>query len=147
VSDIVGPEGVVNAVEFSPVAARGLIRLAETRPNIVPILADARHPHLYAPLIAGPIDVVYQDIAQPDQARILLRNIDQYCTIGVSALVAIKARSIDSVAPVSTVYEKEIAILRESGMEILQQVDLAPLEKDHIMLLLRVGSDVTWDRS
>jgi len=45
-SDIVGPQGIVYAVEFSARTARGLLQLAESRENIIPIIEDARHPIL-----------------------------------------------------------------------------------------------------
>lgn len=44
VSDIVGPTGVVYAVEFSHRSGRDLIGLASKRTNIIPIVEDARHP-------------------------------------------------------------------------------------------------------
>ncbi len=142
VSDIVGPHGVVSAIEFSPTVARGLVRLAESRPNIIPIVEDARHPDRYATLVAGPVDVVYQDIAQPDQARILYENIRHFCTIGTYAMIAIKARSIDSTASVKRVFDREIRQLMDRGLEVVERVNLAPLERDHLMVSLRVVEDV-----
>lgn len=44
VSDIVGPTGVVYAVEFSHRSGRDLIGLASKRTNVIPIVEDARHP-------------------------------------------------------------------------------------------------------
>ena len=44
VSDLVGPEGVVYAVEFSHRSGRDLINMAKSRTNIIPIIEDARHP-------------------------------------------------------------------------------------------------------
>ena len=40
--------------------------MAKTRPNIVPIIEDARHPLKYRMLI-GMVDTVFADVAQPDQ--------------------------------------------------------------------------------
>jgi rRNA 2'-O-methyltransferase fibrillarin len=42
VSDIVGPEGCVYAVEFSHRSGRELIEVAKKRTNIIPIIEDAR---------------------------------------------------------------------------------------------------------
>ena len=138
ISDIVGEDGVVHAVEFSPIIARGLLELAESRTNIIPIVADARHPNHYSSLVMGPIDVVYQDVAQPDQARILADNLNVFCSYGSWGMVAIKARSIDSASDVRAVYRKEISMLEEYGLEIVETVDLAPFEKDHMMVIARV---------
>ena len=44
VADLVGPEGNVYAVEFSKRVGRDLVNMAKKRPNIVPIIEDARHP-------------------------------------------------------------------------------------------------------
>ena len=51
VSDIVGPEGTVYAVEFSHRSGRDLVNMAKKRPNVVPIIEDARHPHKYRMLV------------------------------------------------------------------------------------------------
>ncbi|MFW9799231.1 MAG: fibrillarin-like rRNA/tRNA 2'-O-methyltransferase [Candidatus Thorarchaeota archaeon] len=141
-SDIVGPEGVVYAVEFSPRAARGLLALAESRTNVVPLVEDARYPTRYASLVAGPIDVVYQDIAQPDQARIFFQNIKTFCSFGAWGLMAIKARSIDSAAAVDTIYSQEIAKLDGYGLEVVENIDLEPLEKDHRFVVCRVTEEL-----
>merc|ERR1712072_299721 len=42
VSDMIGPEGVVYAVEFSHRPGRELTNMAKKRPNVVPIVDDAR---------------------------------------------------------------------------------------------------------
>jgi len=141
-SDIVGPDGVVYAVEFSPRAARGLLELAQSRSNIVPIVEDARYPARYSSLVSGPIDVVYQDIAQPDQSRILHDNVKTYCSFGAWGLIAIKARSIDSVAPVDKIYSKEVATLDRLGLEVTENIDLEPLERDHRFVVCRVTEEI-----
>uniref|UniRef100_A0A8C0F3Y7 rRNA 2'-O-methyltransferase fibrillarin n=1 Tax=Bubo bubo TaxID=30461 RepID=A0A8C0F3Y7_BUBBB len=54
VSDIVGPEGLVYAVEFSHRSGRDLINVAKKRTNVIPVIEDARHPHKYRMLIGEP---------------------------------------------------------------------------------------------
>ena len=44
VSDIVGPTGLVYAVEFSHRSGRDLVNMAKKRTNVIPITEDARHP-------------------------------------------------------------------------------------------------------
>lgn len=65
VSDIVGITGYVYAVEFSHRSGRDLMNLSKRRPNIVPIICDARRPLEYRSLI-GMVDTVFADVAQPD---------------------------------------------------------------------------------
>ncbi len=142
VSDIVGEAGVVYAVEFSPQVSRKLIWLSESRKNIVPIIADARHPSRYASLVGGPIDIVYQDVAQVNQAQIFLDNLAAFCSFGAYGIIAIKARSIDSTSDTSSVYDREIAKIASKGMEVIANVNLEPLEKDHRLVVVRVAEDL-----
>ena len=70
VADIVGSTGTVFAVEFSHRSGRDLINMATHRTNVIPIIEDARHPLRYRMLV-GMVDVIFADVAQPDQARIV----------------------------------------------------------------------------
>ncbi|MCK4565938.1 MAG: fibrillarin-like rRNA/tRNA 2'-O-methyltransferase [Candidatus Thorarchaeota archaeon] len=142
-SDIVGPNGVIYAVEFSQRTVRDLVQLAAVRPNIIPILDDARHPTRYAPLVSGSIEVVYQDVAQPNQASILYENLKTFCSFGAWGMLAIKARSIDSTSSLEEVYSREIAELDNKGLEIVENINLEPLEKDHRFVVCRVTEDMT----
>ena len=141
-SDIVGPNGLVYGVEFSQRTVRDLVQLAVARPNILPILDDARHPTRYAPLVSGPIEVVYQDVAQPDQASILYENLKTFCSFGAWGMLAIKARSIDSTGSLDEIYSREIALLDNKGLEIVENINLDPLEKDHRFVVCRVTEDM-----
>ncbi|NWF95385.1 MAG: fibrillarin-like rRNA/tRNA 2'-O-methyltransferase [Candidatus Thorarchaeota archaeon] len=138
VSDVVGETGLVAAVEFSAKTARGLLRLAGLRSNVVPIVEDARHPSRYTSLLTGTVDVVYQDVAQPDQARILSDNLRTFCSFGSWGMIAIKARSIDSASDASQVIDREITNLDLLGLEVVEEVNLEPFEKDHMMVTVRV---------
>lgn len=64
VADIVGPEGSVYAVEFSHRSGRDLINMATRRPNVIPIVEDARHPLKYRMLLPM-VDAIFADVAQP----------------------------------------------------------------------------------
>jgi len=142
-SDIVGSNGLVYAVEFSERTARELIQLAASRTNVLPIVEDARHPSRYASIVAGPIEVVYQDVAQPNQASILYENLKTFCSFGAWGMLAIKARSIDSASALDEIYSKEIAALDNYGLEIVDNIDLNPLEKDHRFIVCRVTEELT----
>lgn len=62
VSDIVGENGHVYAVEFSKRCGRDLVNLAKKRTNIHPIIEDARKPTRYRMLI-DMVDCVFADVA------------------------------------------------------------------------------------
>ncbi|MHA2062263.1 MAG: fibrillarin-like rRNA/tRNA 2'-O-methyltransferase [Candidatus Sifarchaeia archaeon] len=135
VSDIVGQEGIVYCVEFSPRATRDLLRVCESRSNMIPILADARFPEKYRMFI-GPVDVIYQDIAQPAQAIILVDNAKVFLKNKGFAILAIKARSIDSSKEISKIFSEEIDILKENGFVVEENIEsLKPFDKDHCMVI------------
>ena len=92
VSDVVGAGGRVYCVEISSRPFRDLLLLCGKRPNMLPILADAREPSSYASLVSE-VDVIYQDVAQPDQVDIFLKNVKMFLIEGGRALLAIKAVS------------------------------------------------------
>lgn len=138
VSDIIGEQGTIYAVEFSPKVARNLLSLSQSRSNIVPLVSDARHPIQYSPFITEPIDIVYQDIAQPNQATIFIDNIRQFCSFGAWGMIAIKARSIDSSVPINRAFNKEMSEIVASGLGLVEKVNLEPFEKDHLFALVRV---------
>ena len=92
VSDIVGPDGLVYAVEFSPRSGRDLVNMAKRRVNVVPIVEDARYPLKYRLLVGcGLVDVIFADVAQPDQARIVELNARHFLKPGGHFVVSIKA--------------------------------------------------------
>jgi rRNA 2'-O-methyltransferase fibrillarin len=89
VSDIVGEKGIVYAVEFSHRSGRDLVNMSKKRTNIIPIIGDARKPLEYRMLVAM-VDVVFADVAQPDQARIMGLNCQYFLKIGGHFVISIK---------------------------------------------------------
>lgn len=134
ISDIVGENGLVYAIEFSERAVRDLIDLCNKRPNIAPILADARKPDSYSRV--EKVDIVYEDVAQPDQINILKRNVDMFLKEGGYAIVAVKARAIDVTKDPEEVYEKAKESIEEC-LEIEEMIKLDPFEKDHCIFVAR----------
>ncbi len=129
------PSGSLVAIEISPRVFRDLVSVAETRPNLIPILADASQPDSYRSHVSH-VDVVYQDVAQRDQEDIFLRNLTFLRSGGVGFLM-VKARSVDVAARPSDVYSHVRATLAASGLEILDLRDLDPFEMDHAALVVR----------
>jgi len=137
VSDMLS-RGLVVAVEFSPRSFRDLLRMSDPRGNIVPILADAWRPELYA-RFAGKVDLLFQDIAQRQQAAIFSKNIEAFKP--ALAMIAVKARSVDVASHPRQVYEAVAAEITErTGYEVIDSLDLGPYEKDHAALVLRPGA-------
>ena len=135
VSDVVGNRGVVYCVEFSARPMRELIqKVASHRSNVVPILEDARLPSRYSHLV-GEVDVIYCDVAQPEQAKILADNADLFLKSGGHTLLAVKSRSIDVTKKPKEVYKMEVKVLEKRGFKVKEIVDLEPYEKDHVLVL------------
>ncbi len=134
VSDIVGPSGIVFAVEPATRVARELIEnVASKRKNVVPVLEDARKPHSYF-AVFGKVDVIYCDIAQPDQTEIAMANCTAYLKKGGIMLLVIKTRSIDVTMEPRAVIMQEAARLEKNGFSIDQIINLEPFDKDHGMI-------------
>ena len=134
VSDIV-KSGFVVAVEFSPKAMKDLIMVAEERNNILPILADANDPERYREYLVG-IDVIYQDVAQPNQVEILVRNTK--ITNPKYTMLCVKSRSIDVSKNPEGIYKETIRGLEASGLKTVEVIKLGPYEKDHAMIISKV---------
>jgi rRNA 2'-O-methyltransferase fibrillarin len=127
VADIVGPTGYVYAVEFSPRSGRDLVTMASKRHNVVPIVEDARQPQRYR-MIMPMVDVIFADVAQPDQARIVAMNAHYFLKVGGGVLISIKANCIDSTAAPEVVFASEVEKLRAERIAPKEQLTLGKNE-------------------
>lgn len=80
------------------------------------------------------MDLVYCDIAQPDQTYIAINNCKTYLKDGKPILLVIKTRSIDVTMSPKNVIANEIKKLENHSFEIKQNLDLAPFDKDHALI-------------
>jgi len=139
ISDIIGPNGIVFGVEHSSRVARDFLdRVATYRKNIVPIIQDARNPKEYFSVYSK-VDIVYVDIAQPDQTNIAIENCKMYLKPNGYLFLVIKARSIDVTKDPKYIINLEVKKL-ESGFNIEQVIDLRPYDKDHAMVIAKSPS-------
>lgn len=129
------PQGSIVAIEISPRVFRDLVSVAETRPNLIPILADATQPQSYRNHV-GPVDIVYQDVAQRDQESIFLRNLEFLRPDGIGFLF-VKARSVDVAARPADVYSRAREFLTTRGYDVIDLRELNPFEVDHAVLVVR----------
>ena len=134
VSDIVGPSGLVFAVEPATRVARDLIEnVASKRKNVLPILEDARKHHSYF-AVYGKVDIVYCDIAQSDQTDIAMANCLEYLKPTGVMLLVVKTRSIDVTMDPQAVVAQEVAKLKTNSFQIDQIINLEPFDRDHRMI-------------
>ena len=133
VSDIVGEKGLLIGVEFSPRVAREFVEnVARQRKNVIPFVADARNPSRYN---ITKVDVVYCDIAQPDQTEIAMENCRAMLKPAGRLLLVVKARSIDVLKDPERVFQEEKMRLEGAGFRVESIIELSPFEKDHALIL------------
>ncbi|MEM0143038.1 MAG: fibrillarin-like rRNA/tRNA 2'-O-methyltransferase [Candidatus Parvarchaeum sp.] len=135
VSDIIGTNGQVYAVEIAEEMAVRLILLSEERKNIFPIVDDARKPDNYSTYVPK-CDLLYQDVAQRDQTDIFIKNADIFLKSGKIGIFAVKTRSIDVSTDPREVVKNELKRLR-SKFDLIREINLYPYQKDHSLLILR----------
>ena len=133
VSDIVGEKGLLIGVEFSPRVAREFVEnVARQRKNVIPFVADARDPSKYN---ISKVDLVYCDIAQPDQTEIAMENCRAMLKPGGRLLLVVKARSIDVLKDPERVFQEERRRLEDAGFRVESVIELSPFEKDHALII------------
>ena len=134
-------------------AGRDLLNMCKQRPNVIPIIEDARHPLKYRMLVPM-VDVIFADVAQPDQARIVgvnaqlfLKNEGHYVisikVCGTASLdlrlvrtcAHVQASCIDSTAQPEAVFASEIKKLVDLELKPKEQITLEPYERDHAMVV------------
>jgi len=135
ISDIIGDKGFIYAIDFAPRVVRDLTFLAEDRKNIAPILADASKPGTYYKKISE-VDVLYQDIAQREQADIYMDNFRFLKDNGI-ALLCVKARSVDVSKKPKQVFKEIREKLQKNNIKIIDYKSLNPFEKDHCIFVCK----------
>jgi fibrillarin-like pre-rRNA processing protein len=124
---------VVYAVEFAPRPMQDLLEVARRRKNVMPILADASCPEQYAPLVEM-VDLLYQDVAQPDQAAIALKNC-VFLKDGGYLVLMLKTRSVDIRKEPAEVFRDTLDILMSAGLTVIESTWLAPYHQDHAAII------------
>jgi fibrillarin-like pre-rRNA processing protein len=125
--------GTVYCVEISPRSFRDLVKVCEGRRNMVPILGDATRPQDFSFLVER-ADIVYQDIAQKNQAGIFANAMRAFSAR--SGMLSLKARSEDVTRDPERIFEEARSQLTKEGFQVLDLMDLAPFEKDHAMIVV-----------
>lgn len=141
VSDIVGKDGFVFALDFAPRVVRELVFLCEIRKNMAPMLEDANQPDKYKDKIIKEVDIIYQDVAQKNQTDIFLKNCRLFLKKGGYGLIAIKARSVDVSKLPKEVFKKARDEISKE-MTIIDERRLEPFEKDHVFFVCKKASDI-----
>jgi len=128
---------IIYGVEFAERSIRQLIQNTSSRNNIIPILGDARYPESYANSIFTKADIIYQDVAQPNQAEIAIHNCNYYLKDDGILILAIKSQSIDSIQKSERIYAKEKKILEKADYNIIESVNIHRYASNHIVLIVK----------
>jgi fibrillarin-like pre-rRNA processing protein len=129
------PSAEIFAVEKSPTSFGALLRLARARTNLLPLLADAHLPERYAAEV-GLVQLLYQDVAQPDQAEIFRENALACLAPGGTGILFLKVRSVTQRKPPGAVIDDARRILRSAGLNVRATVNVAPFAREHVALLV-----------
>lgn len=135
-SDIV-QKGIIYGVEFAERSIRLLVQNTTKRENIIPILADARFPVTFSNSIFTEIDLIYQDVAQPNQAQIAVDNANYYLKEGGIIVLIIKSQSIDSVAKSQATFKSEKGVIEKAGYVILESINIHKYAAEHNVFICR----------
>jgi fibrillarin-like pre-rRNA processing protein len=132
VSDVAGNSGYVVCVEISSKPFQKLMPLCEERGNMLPVLADANEPCDYEEYCEN-VNCIYQDVAQPNQGKILLKNA-RFLEAGDLATICVKARSINVAEEPRKVFERiEKELSKE--LKVVESLGLKPYDKDHRLVV------------
>jgi fibrillarin-like pre-rRNA processing protein len=134
-SDIVGRSGFIFALDFAPRVMRDLIFVCQDRKNIAPIFADANQPKTYIDKVCE-VDFLFMDIAQKDQVKIFLKNVDMFLKKGGYCLLALKAKSIDVTKNSRDIF-RQVRKQLDQKVVIVDYRELAPFERDHAFFVCK----------
>jgi fibrillarin-like pre-rRNA processing protein len=98
-------------------------------------MADATQPDQYAPLVEA-VDLLYQDVAQPDQALIAVRN-SVFLKRGGHLILMLKTRSVDVRKEPAEVFHDTLDVLTAAGLVVIESVWLEPYHHDHAAIVCR----------
>lgn len=137
-SDIIGKEGIIYGIDIAERVLKDLMKVAEDRGNVLPILSDSRIPENYANNILEKVDVVYCDVADPDEVELFIRNCKMFLKENGYGMIAIKSQSIDVTKNPKIIYKESRKKIEEEGFEILDFVELDPYDKAHGFFVVQI---------
>jgi fibrillarin-like pre-rRNA processing protein len=129
------PSAPIFVVEKSPTSFAPLLALARRRTNLFPILADAQLPERYLADV-GEVDLLYQDVAQRNQAAIFAENARAALAPGGRGLLMLKVRSVTQRRSSAAVVREARGELQRSGLTVRGEFALAPFSREHVALLV-----------
>jgi fibrillarin-like pre-rRNA processing protein len=131
----VWPGATIFVVEKSPTAFAPLLALARRRTNLLPLLADAQLPERYQADVA-PVDFLYQDVAQRNQAQIFLENARACLAPGGRGILMLKVRSVTQRRSSAAIVREAREELVRGGLSVRSESSLHPFSREHVALVV-----------
>ena len=130
--------GSIVSVDLSARCIRDLISLAEKRPGILPVLADARQLDDYSIFLPNRVPWILQDVSQAGQVELMLKVCNRFLSQNGIALLSLKAASErwNDGGDEGRFSDAESKI-SDSQMKLVERIDLKGLEDQHVMYVLR----------
>lgn len=129
------PEASIFVIEKSVTSFAPLLALARRRTNLLPLLTDAQLPERYRADV-GLVDLLYQDVAQRNQAAIFVENARACLAPGGVGILMLKVRSVTQRRPGPVVVREARTELQRAGLEVRAEVSLSPFSREHVALLV-----------
>jgi fibrillarin-like pre-rRNA processing protein len=130
------PDATIFAIEKSPTSFARLLALARTRPGLLPILADAQLPERYQADV-GEADLLYQDIAQRNQAGIFVENARACLAPHGRGVLMLKVRSVTQQRSTAVVVREARSTFASGHLAVSFETPLAPFSREHVALAVR----------
>ncbi|HXW67560.1 MAG TPA: fibrillarin-like rRNA/tRNA 2'-O-methyltransferase [Thermoplasmata archaeon] len=127
------PQAAIFLVEKSVTSFAPLLALARRRANLYPILGDAQLPERYAADV-GPVELLYQDVAQRAQAAIFVENARTLLAPGGVGVLMLKIRSVTQRRSAAAIVRAAREELTRAGLPVRGEVALAPFSREHSAL-------------
>jgi len=127
------PDATIFAIEKSPTSFARLLALARSRPGLLPILADAQLPERYQADV-GEAELLYQDIAQRNQAGIFVENARACLAPRGRGLLMLKVRSVTQQRPTAVVVREARSAVAGGHLSVTFETPLTPFSREHVAL-------------
>lgn len=86
-------------------------------------------------LIPEQVDVIYADVAQPEQAQLIIANAETFLKSNGWILLFVKSRSVDVTMDPEQVYKDQVKILKNAQFKIVELTFLSPYSEDHALIV------------
>lgn len=127
ISDLVGEEGKIYAVEISEIKGIKLKSISKNRKNIIPIIKDAKNPYFYRNSIKSLVDCIYISFSDTDLANIISLNAGFFLKSKGGFISIINANKVNSSRiPSIEKFNEQIKILKQYNLYSKDFVSLEP---------------------